>query len=357
MKNSKKTIVYMLVFILLAALTVSVMVTQTKSFSLSSFREIVSGMNPFWIIMAFAGMLGFIFFEGWALIIILRVFGYERKLRRGWFYSAPDVYFSAITPSATGGQPASLYFMHQDKIPAAVSTIALILNLTFYTASILLLGLVCFIIDPTILGHFNPFSNTLITLGFIVQFVLMLVFILLVYKAEIVKRIAYVLLKFGVKLHLVKHMDKKLKKLDEMEVQYKECARLILKNKKSLFGAFMCNFAQRVSQVLVSVFVVCGLTNDAFRLGITKGLSTALDAFAVQGYVAIGSNSVPIPGAIGAADYLYIDGFGDLLRDPVSVELVSRGISFYVCVIACGIFTLSVYAKRNFINKKKTKNS
>ena len=346
MKNSKKTIIYMLVFVILAALTVYVMVTQSKSFSLHSFREIISGMNPFWIIMAFLGMLGFIFFEGWAIVIILKVFGYERKIRRGWFYSAPDVYFSAITPSATGGQPASLYFMHQDKIPAAVSTIALILNLTFYTASILLLGLVCFIIDPTILGHFDPLSNTLITLGFIVQFVLMLTFILLVYKAEIVKKMAHGLLKLGVKLHLVKRMDKKLKKLDEMEIQYKECARLILKNKKALFGAFMCNFAQRVSQVLVSVFVF---------IGVTHGFRHSLDAFAVQGYVALGSNSVPIPGAIGAADYLYIDGFSDLLKDPVSVELVSRGISFYVCVIACGIFTLSVYATRNLVKKKKNK--
>ena len=64
MKNSKKTIIYMLVFVILAALTVYVMVTQSKSFSLHSFREIISGMNPFWILMAFLGMLGFIFFEG-----------------------------------------------------------------------------------------------------------------------------------------------------------------------------------------------------------------------------------------------------------------------------------------------------
>ena len=320
MKSFKRTILYMLVFVALAALTVYVMVTQSKTFSLHSLRDIVSGMNPFWILMAFLGMLGFIFFEGYAIVIILRVFGYKRKIGKSWLYAAPDVYFSAITPSATGGQPASLYFMHKDRIPVAVATVALLLNL------------------------FDPLSITLITIGFITQFVLMLIFILLVYKAAIVKSIAHGLLKFGQKIHLVKNMDKKLKKLDDMEREYKECANLILKNKKTLFGAFMCNFLQRVSQILVSVFVF---------IGVTHGFKDSLNSFSVQGFVALGSNAVPIPGAIGAADYLYIDGFTSLLPDPVSVELLSRGISFYVCVIVCGIFTLGAYSFYNFKRKKK----
>ena len=344
MKNTKRTIIYMVIFVLLAALTVFVMIKSSKEFSWAAFGHILSHMNPFWILLAFLGMIEFIFFEGYAIVIILRVFGYKRKIRKGWLYSAPDVYFSAITPSATGGQPASLYFMHKDKVPAAVSTIALLLNLVFYIASILLIGLICIIIHPTVLGEFDPLSITLITIGFITQFFLMLIFILLVYKSSIVKGLAYALLKFGQKLHLVKNMDKKLKKLDDMEREYKECADLILQNKKTLSKAFLCNFAQRVSQILVSVFVY---------IGVTHGFRGALKAFSIQGFVALGSNAVPIPGAIGAADYLYVDGFGDLLKNTVSVELVSRGISFYVCVLICGIFTLAAYSRYNFKRKKK----
>ena len=46
---------------------------------------------------------------------------------------------------------------------------------------------------------------------------------------------------------------------------------------------------------------------------------------------------MPIPGAVGAADYLFIDGFGSLVKDSISIELLSRGISFYCCIIICGI--------------------
>ena len=108
MKNTKRTIIYMVIFVLLAALTVFVMIKSSKEFSWAAFGHVLSNMNPFWILLAFLGMIGFIFFEGYAIVIILRVFGYKRKIRRGWLYSAPDVYFSAITPSESSHEKTRL---------------------------------------------------------------------------------------------------------------------------------------------------------------------------------------------------------------------------------------------------------
>lgn len=340
----------MILFVALIALTIYIMVSQSKSFSFAELIKTISSMSPWTIALAFLGMVGFIFFEGYALIIILRVFGYKRKTSRAWFYAAPDVYFSAITPSATGGQPASAYFMHNDKIPAAVSTIALILNLTFYTASIMIIGLICWLINPTIIANFGPGSIILITVGFAVQIVLLTLFILLMYKEKIIMKGAEFFVRALKKIRIIKNPEKYLKKITKMEGQYKECASLILHNKRELSKALICNLLQRVSQILVSVFVFVGVTGDYKNL---------LNSFATQGFVAIGSNSVPIPGAVGAADWLYLDGFEDLLSGTVkdqvvSMELVSRGISFYVCILACGIFTLVAYLLHN-INKKNKK--
>ncbi|MFQ6930278.1 MAG: hypothetical protein ACLRR3_04225 [Eubacterium sp.] len=92
--------------------------------------------------------------------------------------------------------------------------------------------------------------------------------------------------------------------------------------------------------------------------GRRRNIKRAFDVFSAQGYVVlVGSNSVPIPGAVGAADYLFIDGFGGILKDPVSIELLSRGISFYCCIIICGIITLGVYCtkKRGKGMKQKKK--
>ena len=52
------------------------------------------------------------------------------------------------------------------------------------------------------------------------------------------------------------------------------------------------------------------------------------------------------------ADFLFLDGYGHLTQDPVSMELASRGISFYGCFLLCGLILLAgvlasgIYRKR-----------
>ena len=346
MKDIKKKIIWFVVFIALVGVTLYTIVRQNESFSIRGFIDFVSNSSWQWILMAFISMLGFIIFEGLALIVICRAFGYKRRWTRGIAYSAPDIYFSAITPSATGGQPASAYFMMKDKIPGAVTTITLLINLTLYTTSIIVIGIVCFVVRPGMLAEFSLLSKCMISIGFAIQFVLIAVFLLLVYKEKIVMKIATVLMKLLNKIHIMNNIDKKLEHLKSVEKQYKECASAIKEHKKPLFVAFLLNFLQRISLIMVSVCVFLAKGGE---------LSKAVDVFISQGYVVLGSNSVPIPGAVGAADYLFIDGFSHIVKDPVSIELLSRGISFYCCILICGIITLALYLTKGLKEMRRKK--
>ena len=102
------------------------------------------------ILLASVSMLGFIYFEGEALRVLVRHMGYPAKRSHGFVYSAADVYFSAITPSASGGQPASAYFMLKDGIAGTAVMAALLLNLIMYTLAILTIGLVDILIFPEV---------------------------------------------------------------------------------------------------------------------------------------------------------------------------------------------------------------
>ena len=102
------------------------------------------------ILLASVSMLGFIYFEGEALRVLVRHMGYSAKRSHGFVYSAADVYFSAITPSASGGQPASAYFMLKDGIAGTAVMAALLLNLIMYTLAILTIGLVDILIFPEV---------------------------------------------------------------------------------------------------------------------------------------------------------------------------------------------------------------
>ena len=254
MKSNKKQIIWSLIFIALIVLTVWVIVKQNESFSIEGFINYVSAAKWQWIALAFLCMVGFIVFEGLAVLQLCKAFGYKEKVKRGIVYSAVDIYFSAITPSATGGQPASAMCMMQDGIPGAVTTIVLLLNLTLYTIAIIVIGAVCFIFNFDMFRHFSIWSKYMILIGCVVQFVLLTVFLLLVYKEKIVTKIANTGMKILHKLHLMKNIEKRQAHLVEVERQYKECAAAIKNNKVAVFKAFIFNLLQRISLICVSVW-------------------------------------------------------------------------------------------------------
>ena len=153
----------------------------------------------------------------------------------------------------------------QDGIPGAVTTIVLLLNLTLYTIAIIVIGAVCFIFNFDMFRHFSIWSKYMILIGCVVQFVLLTVFLLLVYKEKIVTKIANTGMKILHKLHLMKNIEKRQAHLVEVERQYKECAAAIKNNKVAVFKAFIFNLLQRISLICVSVCVYMGVEGNIKR--------------------------------------------------------------------------------------------
>ena len=99
---------------------------------------------------------------------------------------------------------------------------------------------------------------------------------------------------------------------------------------------YVLNVFQRVSQIAVSMFIY---------LAMFPGGGNAVKVFVLQSCTVLGSNCIPIPGAMGVSDYLMLDCFG---RVPVpsgagNLELLSRAVSFYFCILICGIAMLAKF--------------
>ena len=127
--NWKKQLAWSLVFVVIAAASVWAVASQSRGFSLAAFGEFIRGASLPWLAAAILCMLIYIYAEGVALNCICASFSCRMRRRDGFVYASADIYFSAITPSATGGQPASAYFMIQDGIPGPTATVALLVAL------------------------------------------------------------------------------------------------------------------------------------------------------------------------------------------------------------------------------------
>ena len=338
----KRNFVWMVLFALIAVLSILAVTAQSKSFSAADFWDYIQNANDAYIALALLGMLGFVIFEGLAILTVCKALGYKKSIQSGWTYASVDIYFSAITPSATGGQPACAWFMMRDGLPGSVSSAVLIINLVFYTFSILIIGAMAFLCAPGLFFGFSLLSKLLILIGYVALVALGCFFILLLFREKILCTFAEQLVTLLAKLRIVRRPVERIEKLQASVGRYKACAVLILQNKKAMLTAFLLNFLQRASQITVAVFAY---------LSVGGSLRQAFRVWLVQAYTVVGSNCVPIPGAMGVSDYLLFDGLGNMMSDAgaVNLELLTRALSFYSMILICGITVLAkcMHMKQN----------
>lgn len=113
-------------FVLLLVLTLYMVLKDNQ------IGELVSAFESAEKKYLLAGVLAMVIFIcGEALNIArgLRVFHYRITPVHALKYALNGFFFSAVTPSASGGQPMQLYSMHQDNIQVSHGTLALLFEL------------------------------------------------------------------------------------------------------------------------------------------------------------------------------------------------------------------------------------
>ncbi len=336
--SKKKHFAWGIIALIIAGVTIGVVFSRSETMTVEELHDMLWDGHPGWLIMAFVSMLGYIVFEGLSLNTLLNSVGCRTTLNQGIVYGATDAYFSAITPSSTGGQPAVMYFMIKYGVPVATAVAILVINLILYNVSTVILGILVIITHPEIFFAFNPLSRTIIVIGGIVVTILAFALIMLLKKgdwmAEFLIKIINLIHRFG----FIKSADKLTERIRSMEKDYDTAEELISGKPGMLIKSGIYNMLQRVSLILVPVFMDMAISNSTGK---------PFTVWAVQCYVAVGVNCVPIPGAMGAYDYLMIDGYHDLMAAErvYRMAILSRVMSFYLCIIISSIIVLVAYLR------------
>ena len=334
----------MILFLLMMVFSIWAVVSRSESFSPSLLRETLRNADVKWLVAAVLGMVCNILFEGLALDILVKTLTKkegEKPIRsHGILYSAADIYFSAITPSASAGQPASAYFMSRDGIPVAESAVILVLNMLFYIGALAIVGVLGFALAPSIYYGLDTLAQTLVMIGFIILLGLCLVFVLILKKEQWIKKVAVKLVHLGKKLHLIRDVDGRIQKIESAIEQYKNCADLIFKNKPAMVVAFLLNLLQRLSLVSTTVLVY---------LAFGGSMANLPEVTAVSCLVLVGVYSLPVPGGMGVADFLLLSGLCQIedIASTANLALFSRGISFYSCIALTIVILIVGYLYQN----------
>ena len=343
MSGGKKKLIWAVVALVLMVLTIRTVLNMSGELTLSGLLETLRQGNPWFLAASLVSMVAYIVVEGEALLLILRSFGYRRTHLEGFLYSSGDVYFSAITPSATGGQPASAYFMMRNGIPGAVVTVTLLVNLIAYTLATMTVGLIALVFWPGVFLALPLWPKVLVVVGFITQVGLTALFFGLLRHGELLYRLGAWFFRILAKLHIIRRLDKRLKKLRNTVEQYKLFADMTYGKRGMMAGVWALDVLQRACQISVAPLI-------HLTLGGTPNMAGHI--WAGGAYAQIGANCIPLPGGMGVADYLLYHSFVQAVphTDALRLELISRGVSFYLCMFLSGIVALLGFL---LVRKKK----
>ena len=105
--------------------------------------------NPVWLLVGLFLMFIFVSFESVVIHYLSKTLSCAVSFLNCIKYSFVGFFISAITPSATGGQPVQMYYMKSDGIPLTISSLVLMIVTIAYKAVLLILAAVMLLVNST----------------------------------------------------------------------------------------------------------------------------------------------------------------------------------------------------------------
>ncbi len=299
-----------------------------------------------WLCLGVALSVGFVCFEAVGTVLILRVLGRPTPMGHCLGFSAVGFYFSAVTPSATGGQPAQVFYMARRGVPAALGTLDMLLLTMSYQAVSVVLALTAWAVYPQtaaalgtglgVLLGWSTTANILLTVGAGI----------FLFRPGLTRGLCRWAIRLGERLRVLRDPDGLRGRLEEQMAEYRRGAELV--------GRRWWLFAIAVGATAAQLLCRAMIPWAAYRAFGLSGLGPG-ELAATQVLVTLAVGALPIPGTVGASEAAFLAAF----RPAFGAELVPaamvlcRGLSFYLPLVWTAVVTAAVHLSTRPGGKKK----
>ena len=324
-------------YILLLSVTIIVLFLCLKDNYDAIINTLIS-MDIKWLIVGFICILMYWFLK------TLPLYYFTKSHKKDFTYKSAIIlllrtqFVNAITPFATGGQPYQVYYLNKEGIRSSTSTSIILENFIVYQIALVFLGIIAMVCNffMHIFPH-NDLLTHLITLGFIINTVVIIVSFMVAFGKKVSKKILHIGISILSKLKLVKDREKKLEKWNESITNFHNSAKVLMEDKKLFFSMIIVNLVALSILYMIPVFVLYAAGNFT---SVNVGLAIITSA-----YVMLIGSFVPIPGGTGGLEYGFIKFYGFFISGSLlsATMLIWRFITYYFGLIIGGIvFNINV---------------
>lgn len=271
----------------------------------------------------------FVCCEAKATHTILRALGCPQPFRRCAYYSSVGFFFSTITPSATGGQPAQVVSMSRDGVPAASGALDMLLVTIGYNTAAMIWGVFALFTAGGLTERLGGQVGLLLGIGLAVFALLDAAMFLFLFLPGPTRRLLYGCIALAARV--VPALDRAglEKTADAHLAEYRRGAELIRRAPGLLVQVVGLSTAQLACSYAMPYVVYRAFGLSGFGLG---------EIMALQALCSIAVGYLPLPGSAGAAENVFLRGFlliyGEALVAPAMI--LSRTLNCYLVLIATG---------------------
>lgn len=341
--KAKKQIISLLFLLVIMAVTFW---TFCKGISFSELLGAFKNADYSYLIAGLGMMLLFVVCEAINIKIILKVLGQPVSFFRCCEYSSLGFYFSSITPSASGGQPAQVYYMKRDQIPLTVSSLTIFYIVFVYQIAMILLGAAAFVFRYATAVMFISKLKYLLLCGTIINTGAIFLFFLLMFSSKTALGLLTFFVNVGSKLGLIKQKAKVKLKLENSVLAYHEKAIMIKQHPILFAQVLIITIIQMIALSLIPYLVYKSMGYHGNNM---------ISLIACQALLTISVSAIPLPGAEGISQLGFVRVF-DMFFPHNAITyamLINRALSFYLPLVISFVMYIFTHVRstKQFSNK------
>ena len=324
-------------FLIIAIVTIIVLFFSLKD-DYNTIVDTILNINKFWFLFSFILLFIYYILKAICILQIAKEFNQKYSFKDAIRLVIETNFFHAVTPFSTGGQPYEIYSLSKKDIKIADAMSISIGNFITYQIALVFLGLVSIIFNYTFNIIDSGFLNSLITLGFLINFFVIVILLFFSISKNTDKTIVDFIIEFLYKIKIVKDADLLKDKFHNYLKDFNSGSKLLFKNKKKFLILVLTQLISLISLYLVplSLFIGVGIN----YINIQQDIVT-------MSYTMLVGSFVPIPGGTGGLEYGFIKFFGKFIKNSKvnAIMLLWRFITYYFGMIF-GAIVLNIKKER-----------
>ena len=330
MQSKKKMIVNTVFLVAIFALTIY---GVFHGEDLGAMMEAMRRADVRWLLPGLLCVVFFIWGESIIIWYMMHSFQIPVKRRTCFLFSSVGFFFSCITPSATGGQPAQIYYMKKEKIPIPVSTLVLMIVTITYKMVLVVIGLGLMIFGRGFIRTHMYNIRHIFYLGTGLNVFCVASMLLLVFHPVLARSILVKGMELLEKMHLMRYKSTRIEKLNASMDQYHTTAVYLKDHIMVLVNVFAITLFQRFALFTATWFVY-----KAFGLSGTNAFVIIL----LQSVISVSVDMLPLPGGMGISEKLFSMIFEPVFGSALLIPgmILSRGLGYYTELLISAIFTI-----------------